>query len=235
MIREHFRYKTTITTILANSPEHIEAAKEAMISARQEIESIITKEPLFGSSLEPVIVKSDSIVIQRMIYAANMSGTGPMAAVAGTIAWSGVEAMKKSGAKFAVIDNGGDIAFISDRILRIGLYAGNSPLSGKVAFLLQPAEEIYGVCTSSATIGPSISFGTADSVTVFSSNVSLADAWATSACNQVNSEDNINLFKKIENTDVDGTFGVLGEIIVKCGFIPEIANANVDEKLITSG
>ncbi|MDD4127351.1 MAG: UPF0280 family protein [Methanomicrobium sp.] len=235
MIREHFRYKTTITTILADSQVHIDAAKDAMISARQEIERIILKEPLFGSSLEPIEAESDSPAVQRMINAANSAGTGPMAAVAGTIAWSGVEAMKKNGAKYAVIDNGGDIAFITDRILKIGLYAGNSAFSKRMAFVFPAMKEIYGVCTSSATVGPSISFGIADSVTVFSSDVSLADAWATSACNILNPDNNDDLIGNIQNAGIDGFFGVIGDFVVKWGEIPEILSASVDERLITSG
>ena len=38
--------------------------------------------------------------------------SGPMAAVAGAIAWAGVEAMQEAGASFGVIDNGGDIAHV---------------------------------------------------------------------------------------------------------------------------
>lgn len=235
MIREHFRYKTTITTILADSEAHIIAAKDAMISARQEIEKAILKEPLFGSSLEPVDYESGSIAVGRMIAASKSAGTGPMAAVAGTIAWSGVEAMKSSGADFAVIDNGGDIAFFSDRILRVGLYAGDSSFSKKMAFVFPPAEEIYGVCTSSATVGPSISFGIADSVTVFSADVSLADAWATSACNNLNTDNNEKLISDMNKSKVDGFFGLIGDSVIRWGEIPEIAYADVNEKLITSG
>ncbi|MBP2132579.1 ApbE superfamily uncharacterized protein (UPF0280 family) [Methanomicrobium sp. W14] len=235
MIREYFRYKSTITTILAGSKLHVDAAKEAMISARQEIERTILDEPLFSSSFEPLHMKSCSVPVKRMLKASESAGTGPMAAVAGTIAWSGVEAMKDAGAKFAVIDNGGDIAYISDRVLRVGLYSGNSSLSRKMAFILLPSEEVYGVCTSSATVGPSISFGKADSVTVFSSDVSLADAWATSACNVLKADDNNELTEKIKNTGVDGFFGVIGDVVVKWGIIPKIACADVDENLITSG
>lgn len=235
MIREHFKYKTTIATILADTSKVIEAAKEAMISARQEIELEIIKEPLFGSSLEPLFIESKSTAVQRMINASQSAGTGPMSAVAGTIAWLGVEAMRNEGANFAVIDNGGDIAFISDRILRVGLYAGNSPFSKKIAFIFPPAEEIYGVCTSSSTVGPSISFGTADSVTIFSSDVALADAWATSACNVINTQDNSALIKQIEKTNIDGIFGVVNEFVLKWGKIPELSSADVNERLITTG
>ena len=44
-----------------------------------------------------------------------------MASVAGAIAWAGVEAMVDAGALFGVIDNGGDIALISDRSIRVGV------------------------------------------------------------------------------------------------------------------
>ena len=104
-----------------------------------------------------------------------------------------------------------------------------------MAFVFPPTENIYGVCTSSATVGPSISFGTFDSATVFSSDVSLADAWATSACNVLNLHDNEELIKKLEFAKVDGLFGVLGDSAIKWGKIPEIADADVDEKLITAG
>ncbi|WOF15883.1 UPF0280 family protein [Methanoplanus sp. FWC-SCC4] len=235
MIREYFKYKTTITTILADKKEHIETAKNAMINARQEIERTILKDPIFGSSLEPYETDSDSEIIRKMTNAGNLAGTGPMASVAGTIAWEGVSAMKNKGAKFAVIDNGGDIALISDRTVKIGLYAGNSPLSKKMAFLIPPAKEITGICTSSATVGPSISFGIADSVTVFSNNVSLADAWATSICNQIKMPFNDELFNSLENSDIIGVFAVIGKDMIRWGEIPKIAAANVDENLITSG
>jgi len=112
-----------------------------------------------------------------------------MAAVAGAIAWAGVEAMVEAGASFGLVDNGGDIALVSDREVKIGVFAGASPLSGRIAFLLPPQEGILGICTSSATVGPSISFGIADAVTVFSPDVACADAWATAICNQITRDD----------------------------------------------
>ena len=184
MIREHFQYRTTITTILADRQDHIDAAKVAMVDARTKLESVIAADPFFGMTYEPYPAPAGSKVACRMARAAEKAGVGPMAAVAGTIAWAGVEAMQEAGARFGIVDNGGDIAVIADRPVRIGLFAGTSPLSGKIAFCLPPQDEILGICTSSATVGPSVSFGTADAVTVFSSDVSLADAWATSLCNR---------------------------------------------------
>ncbi|ADN36362.1 ApbE family lipoprotein [Methanolacinia petrolearia DSM 11571] len=234
MLRELFRYKTTFATILADDAKFFEPAKEAMIDARLEIESEISVNPLFLSSLVPVEKETESVHVERMVSAAKKAGTGPMAAVAGTIAWAGVEAMKENGAKAAVIDNGGDIALFSDKEIRIGLYAGNSSMSKKSAFIIPPGKEIYGVCTSSATVGPSISFGVADSVTVFSADVSLADAWATMICNDLRSP--ISEYPmNIDEMGVDGVFATFGKESAGWGILPEIRAAIVDTGLITSG
>ncbi len=234
MIREHFQYRTTIATILAERREHIEAAKDAMIAARTELEAVIATDPFFGVTYEPYPAPSGSLVARRMAHAAERAGVGPMAAVAGTIAWAGVEAMAERGAEFAIVDNGGDIAVIADRPVRIGLYAGTSPLSGKLAFLLPPQEKILGICTSSATVGPSVSFGSADAVTVFARDVSLADAWATSLCN-VTGTDTDHIFSDLNPDEIQGVFIVHEEQVYRWGKLPEIAAADVDLALITAG
>ncbi|EHQ35911.1 UPF0280 protein [Methanoplanus limicola DSM 2279] len=235
MIKEHFQYKTTITTIISDRQDYIEVAKEAMVAARQEIEGVIAGEPLFMPAIEPLEITSDSEIIMKMSDAAFSAKTGPMAAVAGTIACEGVVAMKKAGAEFAVIDNGGDIALLSDRNVRIGLFCGNAEISGKIAFLMPPKREIYGICTSSATVGPSISFGIADSVTVFSEDVSLADAWATALCNILTPENADYELENIAEKGIDGVFVVIGDEIFSWGMVPEVVSAEFDDSLITSG
>jgi len=235
MIREHFQYKTTITTIISEKQEYIEAAKTSMVAARQEVESEIAREPLFMPAIEPLDLRSCSEIIMKMVNAAFSAGTGPMASVAGTIAWEGVAAMKRAGAEFAVIDNGGDIAVLSERQVRIGLFCGNADISGKIAFLVPPKKGIYGICTSSATVGPSISFGIADSVTVFSENVSLADAWATALCNILTPENADSVLSEITEAGIDGVFVVIGDEIFSWGNVPEVVSAEFDDSLITSG
>lgn len=234
MIREHFEYRTTITTILADERSHIVAAKEAMIAARQEVEAYIATDPFFGMTLEPYLPQAESLTVGRMVKAGSAAGVGPMAAVAGSIAWAGVEAMQEGGALFGVIDNGGDIAIISDRDIRIGLYAGGAPAGASRAFVLPKQSGIYGVCTSSATVGPSISFGTADAVTVFARDVSLADAWATSLCNRsgAGSEE---LFTPLEDSGIDGACVITGDNIALWGEVPPFVPARVDESLISAG
>lgn len=51
MIREHFAYRETITTILADDASYIEAAKEGMITARTDIEDYLSANPFFSNKL----------------------------------------------------------------------------------------------------------------------------------------------------------------------------------------
>ncbi len=169
-----------------------------------------------------------------MAAAAKKAGVGPMAAVAGTIAWAGVEAMMEAGAAFGVIDNGGDIALVADRPVRVGVHAGSAAISNRVAFVIPPQETILGICTSSATVGPSVSFGIADAVTVFSRDVSLADAWATSVCNRIRLSDQ-SVLEDVDPAEVSGIFAILGDAVVRWGTLPPLVDAVVDEGLISAG
>lgn len=234
MIREHFEFRQTVATILADEPGHIEVAKSGIIVARQEVERQIATDPYFFVALEPYSPVVKGGTVGRMVRAADEAGVGPMAAVAGAIAWAGVEAMVEAGAEFGLVDNGGDIALVSDREVKIGIFAGDSSLSGRAAFLLPPQGEILGICTSSATVGPSISFGIADAVTVFSPDVAVADAWATAICNRIKRDDT-TIFDSLPTTKIQGVFALIDDAAIRWGDLPKIRRAKVDERLITAG
>jgi len=234
MIRRHFQYKETITTILADKEDHITAAIRGIFAARMEIERCIARDPFFSITYYPYTPNDCSLAVQRMCDAATRAQVGPMAAVAGTIAWAGVEAMEKEGAVFGVIDNGGDIALISDRTIRVGVHAGTAPSSNKKAFLVPPTERILGICTSSATVGSSISFGTADAVTVFSNDIAAADAWATAICNQISVDDN-SVFQRITDPSLQGVLVISGAYERIWGELPPLVSAQVNRDLITRG
>ena len=234
MIRERFSYRQTFAVILADKPEHIAAAKAGMLGARQVLEAYIARDPFFASTFDPYKPDSDELIITRMADATRTAGVGPMAAVAGAIAWAGIESMQEAGAMFGVIDNGGDIALISDRDIRVGVHAGDALLSNRIAFVVPPQDSVLGICTSSATVGPSISFGVADAVTIFSRDVALADAWATSVCNQIRADDR-SVLDRINPNDVRGIFVIMGEQNVRWGLLPPIVRADVDERLISAG
>jgi len=67
----------------------------------------------------------------------------------------------------------------------ITVYAGNSPLSEKIALQVKPEETPLSVCCSSGTVGHSLSFGIADACTIACSSGALADAYATAFCNEI--------------------------------------------------
>jgi hypothetical protein len=234
MIRVPFRFRQTIATILADDPAHAEAAKTGILAARQELEAYIARDPFFAATFDPYVPDSDDRVVVRMADAARKADVGPMAAVAGTIAWAGVEAMQEAGAVFGVIDNGGDIALLADRPVRVGVHAGDAALSNRVAFVVPPQDRILGICTSSATVGPSISFGTADAVTIFSHDVALSDAWATAVCNRIRPDDT-GVLDRVDPAEVDGVFAIMGDETVRWGTLPPLVSAVVDEQLISAG
>jgi ApbE superfamily uncharacterized protein (UPF0280 family) len=234
MIREPFKFRETFAIILADDPAHVAAAKTGMLAARQVLEAYIARDPFFAATFDPYTPDSDELVITRMADATRKAGVGPMAAVAGTIAWAGIEAMQEAGAAFGVIDNGGDIALISDRPVRVGVHAGEAAISNRVAFVVHPQDSVLGICTSSATVGPSISFGIADAVTIFSRNVALSDAWATAVCNAIRPNDR-SVLDRVDPAEVAGIFAVMGDVTVRWGELPPLVPAVVDEGVISAG
>ena len=169
-----------------------------------------------------------------MAAAATDAGVGPMATVAGAIASAGIDAMIQAGASFGVIDNGGDIALVNDRDVTVGVHAGTAPLSDRIAFVIPPHTKPFGICTSSATVGPSISFGIADAVTIFADDPFTADAWATAVCNQLRPDDQ-HIFENLNPEKVQGVFAIIDDTIIKWGNVPPVVPAKVNEQLIAAG
>jgi len=234
MIREPFRYRETFAAILAETPAHVEAAKQGMIAARQVLEAYIARDPFFASTFFPYEPATDDPLILHMAESAARAGVGPMATVAGAIAAAGIDAMIAYGATFGVVDNGGDIALVSDREVRVGVHAGSAPVSDRIAFLILPKNEPFGVCTSSATVGPSISFGMADAVTIFARDPLDADAWATAVCNRIRPDDR-QVLETVDRHRVDAIYAIMGETIVAWGDVPPVVPAQVNEQLIAAG
>jgi hypothetical protein len=234
MIRHLFAFRDTFATILADEDAHVLAAKEGMIAARQEVERCVARDPYFRITFAPYDPGPSGTTVARMVHAAEQAGVGPMAAVAGAIAWAGVEAMQGAGASFGVVDNGGDIALLSDREVTIGIHAGEAGISDRYAFAVPPQDRILGIATSSATVGPSISLGVADAVTVFSPDPAAADAWASSICNRIRADDPAVL-GACAGSGVSGVFAVLGETIVHWGTVPPIVPAAVHRARISAG
>ena len=197
------------TDLYIRAASKLEAeAIEAVIKSRTPLEEYIKSHPLFLHSLEPCSVENDAPAIVRdMAKAARIAGVGPMAAVAGAIA----EAVGKdllAHSPEIIVENGGDIFIKISRPRLIGVYAAASSLTGKIALEINPQETPLGVCTSSGTVGHSLSFGVADAVIVLSYSTALADAAATAIGNRVKSAEDIDV--AIEQAQaIDGLAGVI--------------------------
>ena len=178
---------------------------------RDPIEQYIKRNPLFLTSLKPLPIE-DNIpqIISEMSLAAEAVSIGPMSAIAGIIAEKvGTDLLAHS--PEIIVENGGDIFLKTTKKRLVGIYAGDSPLTGKIALEIDPDETPLGICTSSGTVGHSLSFGKADAVIVLSASTPLADAAATAIGNIVNSVQDVN--SGIEFAQ--GIDGLKGLVIIK--------------------
>ena len=126
-----------------------------------------------------------------MIDAGQKADVGPMAAVAGAIAeYLGRELLEFS--PEVIVENGGDIFLKTLKNRIIGIFAGESAFTGKLGLEVYPKDTPLGICTSSGTVGHSLSYGKADAVVVTSDSTILADAATTAICNKVSNSDDID-------------------------------------------
>jgi hypothetical protein len=199
--------KETDLYIRASSELEQEALK-LVIRYRNMLERYISQHTPFLTSLEPVAVANNApAIVSEMAEAARKAGVGPMAAVAGAIAeFVGRELLALS--PEVIIENGGDIYLRSLKERRIGIYAGQSPLSGKIALEISGEETPIGICTSSGTVGHSLSFGKADAAIVLSKSATLADAAATAIGNIVVQPTDITRGIELARS-IDGVSGVI--------------------------
>lgn len=191
MYARAWSFKETNLSLKSDTEFAIDAAITAAFKARQCIERFIARHPEFRYSLEPMRQNTEDYpqVIGLMLNAGQIADVGPFAAVAGAISQVAAEAGRGTGAKNVLVENGGDIEIIGDRDFRVGIYAGLARVSGLIGFLVRKEELPIGICTSSGTVGHSISFGEADAAVVVADEASVADAAATSVANAVNGAD----------------------------------------------
>lgn len=160
-------------------------ALKVILKHRAQLEKYIENHPAFLTALDSLPVENDApSIIKEMAGAAEKAGVGPMASVAGVIAeYVGRELIAFS--PEVIVENGGDIFLKSLKPRSVGVYAGESPFTGKIAIQIEPEETPLGICTSSGTVGHSFSLGKADAAIVLSPSAPLADAAATAIANLV--------------------------------------------------
>jgi len=205
----------SFSVVVAETDLYIRAASNLQRKAhklvskyRDMLQRYIERYPSFLTSLEPFSTTEDApYIVRAMSEAAGRVGIGPMASVAGAIAeFVGNELLAFS--PEVIVENGGDIFLksLGERI--IGIYAGKSPLTGKIGLEINGGDTPLGICTSSGTVGHSLSSGKADAVIVLSKSAPLADAAATAIGNLIIQPDDIS--KGIDFAKgIDGLKGVV--------------------------
>ena len=188
-------------------------AYERLLHYRTQLAAFLRRYPDWGRSLIPVAAADypfAPVLVRQMMAAAGLAGVGPMAAVAGALA----EAVGRdlSGDSIGVVvENGGDIFLTGRSEYRLAIFAGSSPLSGRLGIkLVNSFPFSCGVCTSSGRVGHSLSLGRADAVTIVAENAALADAVATAMANQV--REKIDLTKVVEQALAIA--GIIGAVAV---------------------
>jgi uncharacterized protein len=186
---------------------------ERVFQYRHALEVYIEQHPEFKESLDPLELDPLApAIVQTMLRAGKSAGVGPMAAVAGAIAmFVGQDLLAFS--PDVIIENGGDLFIACTEPLTIGIQAGESPLSGKLGIQLPPCPKPMGLCTSSGTVGHSLSFGRADAVTVLSPSAALSDAVATAVGNRVHTKNDIQtaLNWAHQIPDIEGVLIIIGD------------------------
>lgn len=219
-------YKETRLKILCNLDLR-ERALEKLIEVYRGIEETIERDPMFQVSYTPVKAAGESTkVVKEMAEAGEKAGVGPMAAVAGAVAEAVGRFLLENGADDVVIENGGDIFLKTAKERKVGIHAGPSRWSNRLALNVKPQETPLGICTSSASVGHSINLGDADAVTAVAKSAALADAAATAIANHVKGrgvEKAVNFGKKIKS--LDGFIIMRGDELAAWGKLPEITEA----------
>lgn len=197
---------------------------EVIRETRNILEEWELRHPGFFSTHKPVPPDPAAPpAISRMMECGVRTGTGPMSSVAGLFAReTGNMLTRNYNVSELMVENGGDIYLINKDPILVSVYAGNSPLSNRIAFEIPPGAR--GVSTSSGTVGHSYSYGRADAVAVICEDPVLSDAWATALANRVKDAGDIEKVLKFSETIseilgcmiiCDDRMGVRGQFNIK--------------------
>jgi uncharacterized protein len=224
-----FRVVVETSDLYVKALSSLEKETESLVrKCRSQVEEAIARRPEFLKSLTPLDEDpADAPVARAMIRAAKKAGTGPMAAVAGAVAEFVGRALLELSPE-VIIENGGDIFLMVARPTVVGLFAGDSPFTGRVGLNVAPTPLPLGICTSSSTVGPSLSFGKSDAAVVVSRDVSLADAVASGLGNRVQQPRDLKEAVEWAMTipGVDGALAVLGDSFAALGDIELVPMAS---------
>ncbi len=177
----------------------------------------------FYASLTPLpLDESAPPVVDDMLRAGQAAGVGPMAAVAGAIAQQVGEALLPRSGE-VIVENGGDVYLRTDSPPTLCILAESAPVG---CLHVRPAlgAGSLGICTSSGKLGPSLSLGKADAVTVLAPRVAVADALATRLANEVHTRDDVaKVLEHSRSTEAQGVVIIMEDCIGAWGALRIVA------------
>ena len=188
-----------------------------LVDLRRQMDAYLLMDPQYKTALTPYDAGLEAPnILKEMSRVSHKTGIGPMSAVAGAVAKKVAEFL---GTQEVIVENGGDIYAQAASDMDISVFAGQSPLSEKIGLHIPAAEFPLGICTSSGTVGPSLSLGRADAVMIVCKDVLLADSYATAMANRIK------------------TVNDLQSVIDRISDIPEILGAIAvkDDRMAISG
>lgn len=183
---------------------------------RGQIRSYAAIHPDFLPSLTPLRAAPGAPeIVRRMCAATGLTGVGPMAAVAGTVAQMVAEKFCADSPDL-LVENGGDTFLFSTRDRHIGILAMPEE-DMRLCVPVRADEFPCSFCASSARIGHSLSFGKADLVVTRSRDAALADAAATALANALGGAEAmdrvLDMARNWEGIGLDGVFAQCEERI----------------------
>ena len=184
-----FEVKVRETDLWIGAAGNLEReARDLVFEARHQVEGYIDAHPEFLHALtaypEDILAPP---VVRDMIRASRRVGVGPMASVAGAIAEHVGRGLLRWTDR-VVVENGGDVFLHLHRSVTVDVFAGPSRMNKRVGLAVPAKAMPLGVCTSSGTVGHSLSMGKADAVCVLSPDTALADSAATALGNRIRAQ-----------------------------------------------
>ena len=234
-VRTRFEVGETAVTVGAEEA-YIDAGISGIMRAREAVRRQISEDQFFLTTFEPYCPDGAADgTVKAMCEAAEAAGVGPMATVAGAIGQAAVDAMVECGSQHCWVDNGGDIALRLSTPVTVEVFSlpGSDTLYG---FEVDPSDGVRGICSSSGTIGHSISLGQCDLSTVLADSAILADAYATAVANGVRGRDDLETcFDRFRaSPGFIGGMVVFGDDVAMCGDFPDIIEVEHNPDAITA-
>ncbi|MBO4560866.1 MAG: UPF0280 family protein [Bacteroidaceae bacterium] len=192
-----------------------------LVDVRRKMDAYLLMDPAYKEALTPYDAGIEAPdILKDMSKVSHKTGIGPMSAVAGAVALKIADFIKSQfGVKEVIVENGGDIFAHVHSDMDIAVFAGQSPLSEKIGLHIPAGSFPLGICTSSGTVGPSLSLGRADAVMIVCKDVMLADSYATAMANRIRTVNDLQpVIDRITNTpDILGAIAVKDDRMAICG------------------